>query len=80
MQIDIHYCAPWNYKLQGASLADEIYDAFGIEVTLVRGSDGIFTVEVDGKCLFSRSESGRFPEPGEITEMIKSSGTWLEWR
>ncbi len=71
MQVDIHYCAPWNYVPQAASLADELRKAFGVEANLVPGSNGIFDVIVDGKRVFSKSETGRFPDPDEVTNKLK---------
>ena len=73
MQIEIIYCVPWGFKPNAVSLAEEIQNVVGSEVTLIKGTDGIFDVNVNGRCLFSRSETGRFPEPGEISAMIKSS-------
>ncbi len=42
-----------------------------IEVRLIPGADGIFDIIADGQRVFSRSEAGRFPEPGEITRKLK---------
>jgi len=36
----------------------------------VKGSGGIFDVVLDGKTLFSKHEAGRFPEPGEVLDLI----------
>ncbi len=71
MNIDIHYCVPWNYEPQAASLADELRKAFGVEAKLVPGTNGIFDVVVDDKRVFSKSEVGRFPDPGEVTSKLK---------
>jgi predicted Rdx family selenoprotein len=38
---------------------------------MIKGINGIFDVIVDGKCIFSRSEAGRFPNPGEILDKLK---------
>ena len=54
-----------------ASVADELREAFGVEATLVGGSNGIFDVIVDGKLVFSKRETGRFPDPGEIVGRLK---------
>ena len=54
-----------------ASVADELREPFGLEATLVGGSDGIFDVIVDGKLVFSKYEMDRFPEPGEIVGKLK---------
>jgi selT/selW/selH-like putative selenoprotein len=44
----------------------------GVDAELIRGSNGIFDVVVDGKTLFSKDTSGRFPNPGEIAAQIQS--------
>jgi selT/selW/selH-like putative selenoprotein len=31
---------------------------------------GIFDVSLDGKLIFSKYETGRFPEPGEVANLI----------
>jgi len=36
----------------------------------VRGQSGVFDVWVDGKRIFSKDESGRFPEDDEILLLI----------
>jgi selT/selW/selH-like putative selenoprotein len=33
---------------------------------LIRGSDGIFDVAVDGEIIFSKHDAGRFPSHDEI--------------
>jgi selenoprotein W-related protein len=52
-------------------LADELKQALGVTSKLVAGSGGVFDVTVDGKRVFSKKETGRFPEPGEIAGMLK---------
>lgn len=51
----------------------ELKDKFGeknVDAELVGGSNGVFDVEIDGKRLFSKHESGRFPQYREIVNMI----------
>jgi selenoprotein W-related protein len=43
----------------------------GVESELVRGSGGIFVVSVDGKPIFSKKETGRFPSEGEVVEELR---------
>jgi len=43
-------------------------------VTLVAGGNGIFDVRVDGVLLFSKYETHRFPEPGEVTALLRDKG------
>ena len=38
---------------------------------LVRGSDGIFDVVVDGERIFSKHETDRFPTHAEILEALR---------
>jgi selT/selW/selH-like putative selenoprotein len=38
---------------------------------LIRGSNGIFDVAVDGELVFSKDDAGRFPNHAEIIESVK---------
>jgi len=50
-------------------VAAEFKDALGAEVRLVKGSGGVFDVVVDGRTVFSKHDSGRFPRPGEVVRL-----------
>ena len=52
-------------------MAEELRGTFGAEANLIPGKDGIFDVIVDGKLVFTKSETGRFPNPGEVTGKLK---------
>jgi selenoprotein W-related protein len=39
---------------------------------LIKGKDGVFEVEVDGKLVFSKRQVGRFPDEGEVAKVIKA--------
>jgi selT/selW/selH-like putative selenoprotein len=39
----------------------------------VKGSGGIFEVVLDGRTLFSKHETGRFPELGELLDLIPTA-------
>jgi selenoprotein W-related protein len=43
----------------------------GVDARLVRGDDGIFDVVVDGKRIFSKHETGRFPKDEEILAKLE---------
>ncbi len=45
---------------------------FGIEAKLIAGSGGVFDVFVDGILVYSRSKTGRFPNPGELVEKLRT--------
>ena len=55
---------------RATSLAAAIRERFSIDATLVRGHSGVFDVSVDGKRIFSKNETGRFPEEDEILLLI----------
>jgi selenoprotein W-related protein len=44
-----------------------------VEVSMVKGSGGVFEVVLDGRLLFSKKATGRFPEPKEILDQIPAS-------
>jgi selT/selW/selH-like putative selenoprotein len=52
---------------------DELNSAFsGINVQLIPGHGGVFEVALDNKLIYSRSDTDRFPNDGEITNIIKN--------
>lgn len=61
----------WNYEPNAAGLAEELRKEFNVEANLVPGRGGIFDVIVDDKLVYSKAKTGRFPEPGEVTKIMK---------
>lgn len=51
-------------------MSDEVLKLGGHQVSFVAGSGGVFEVSVDGLIIFSKADSNRFPEPGEIAGLI----------
>lgn len=43
-----------------------------MESELVEGSNGVFDVVADGKLIFSKHQTGRFPEPEEILGALRA--------
>jgi selenoprotein W-related protein len=41
------------------------------ELTLITGSKGIFDVVVDGEVLYSKKNTGRHAEPGEVLQLFR---------
>jgi selT/selW/selH-like putative selenoprotein len=52
-------------------LAARIKKETGVEPKLMEGDNGIFDVEVDGKLIYSKDQTGRFPEPEEVLKELK---------
>ncbi|HGY55897.1 MAG TPA: SelT/SelW/SelH family protein [Caldithrix abyssi] len=52
-------------------MADELKQHFELDVELVKSSGGRFEISFDGDLIFSKAQTGRFPQPGEIAALIK---------
>ena len=52
-------------------MAAELKQSAGVEAKLVAGAGGVFDVTVDGKLVFSKKTTHRFPEAGEISRLVK---------
>jgi selT/selW/selH-like putative selenoprotein len=52
-------------------LAARIRKAVGVDATLIEGGNGIFDVKVDGKLIYSKDKTGRFPEDREILDQLR---------
>jgi len=48
--------------------------AFRAEVKLLPSSGGVFEVIADGNPVFSKKSLGRFPEEGEVINLIQAAG------
>ena len=44
----------------------------GAQVELIKGRGGIFDVVADGKQVYSKHATGRFPEENEVVEAIRA--------
>jgi predicted Rdx family selenoprotein len=55
-------------------LAADLKKKFDVDADLKPGHGGIFDVEVDGRRIYSKGETHRFPIPGEVDELIVGLG------
>lgn len=56
--------------------ADDLLSAYQHvieDLTLVTGSKGVFDVVVDGNVLFSKQDTGRHAEPGEVLQLFRDT-------
>lgn len=51
-------------------MAAAIEQKFGVACELIEGAGGVFDVSVDGKLIYSKHQTGRFPEHGEIFSQL----------
>jgi selenoprotein W-related protein len=52
-------------------LAAAIKTELGLDTELIPGGSGVFDVEADGERIFSKHETGRFPEDGEVLAALR---------
>ena len=52
-------------------MAAAIKQELGFETTLIPGGGGIFDVVVDGRRVYSKHETGRFPTHDEVLAKLK---------
>lgn len=52
-------------------MKDEILSKFpNADIELIAGGNGNFIVEVEGRVIFSKKETNRFPNKNEILDLI----------
>ena len=44
----------------------------GLTAKLVVGTRGVFIVSVDGKSIFDKAKTGRYPDTGEIIALLRA--------
>lgn len=72
--VKIHYCTQCRWLLRSAWMAQELLTTFEAEltgVTLEPGKGGIFQIWVNDELIWSRQESGRFPEIKELKQLVR---------
>lgn len=55
---------------KAAGLADSIKEKYGIDTELIKGSGGVFDVALNDHLIFSKDSLGRFPESGEVEDLV----------
>jgi len=74
LNIRIEYCVMWNYEPQAFRLKEEISKEFmNAYVNIKPGSKGAFEVFKNDMLVFSKLELDRFPNDGEILQLIKEN-------
>jgi predicted Rdx family selenoprotein len=55
---------------QATRAVEEIEGATGVSAELIPGGSGVFDVEKDGELIYSKSETGRFPQDGQLAGLL----------
>ena len=53
-------------------MAAKIKDAFGADAFIIEGAGGIFDVNVNGKLVYSKHETGEFPDEDALVEELRT--------
>ena len=72
--VEIHYCTQCRWLLRAAWMAQELLTTFEQEITeltLRPGIGGIFDVSANGKLVWSRKATGRFPDITELKQLVR---------
>ena len=74
--VEIKYCVRCGWLPRSAWMAQELLGTFGEAlggVSLVPSSGGVFEVRADGELVWSRKETGRFPEIKELKRAVRDA-------
>lgn len=56
-------------------MAADIERQTGVRPTLIKGGKGVFDVKVDGKLIFSKYDTHRFPEHREVLDQLPTKAS-----
>jgi selenoprotein W-related protein len=56
-------------------LADRLKEEFDVDSELIKGGGGIFDVKVDGKLVYSKHQTGEFPNHEALVTQIHKLAT-----
>lgn len=73
-KVTITYCAQCNWLLRSGWMAQELLSTFSEEldeVTLRRGTGGIFEIDCDGELIWERKRDGGFPDAKTLKQRVR---------
>jgi len=73
LKISIEYCMVWHYTERTTSLVAELLRQFEPEIesiSLIPSDGGVFEVTVNGQLVYSKKQTLRHAEPGEVARSI----------
>lgn len=74
--VEILYCHECGYLPDAVNMTDKLLREFNQKlagIKLVSGAGGAFEVSIDGKPVFSKLETGRFPSLKEMRDAIRAA-------
>ena len=79
MKIKLEFCIVWNYTPRAVSTVEDILEKYGKDVTsidLIPGTGGVFELYIDGVLIYSKLETGRHTNEGEILQLMEKALSW----
>lgn len=74
-RIKIEYCTSWGYVGRAVALARKLLNEHKNdiqEVSLIPSTGGVFEVSFGNELIYSKKETGKFPENNEVEDIVKS--------
>lgn len=69
----VEFCMQWNYAPKAASFAEELFNHFRRDIEkleLIPVSGGAFEITVNDKKIYSKLDTGIFPDEEEIIDQM----------
>ena len=79
MEIKLEFCIVWNYTPRAVSTVEDILEKYGKEVKsidLIPGTGGVSELYLNGELIYSKLETGRHTNEGEILELMEKALSW----
>ena len=79
MKIKLEFCIVWNYTPRAVSTVEDILEKYGKEIKsidLIPGTGGVFELYLDEVLIYSKLETGRHTNEGEILQLMENARSW----
>ncbi len=74
VKVDVEHCSGWGYGRRYKELEKLIKGVVSdAEVIGVKGRKSSFEIKINGELVFSKLESGKFPDFQEIVALVKKA-------
>jgi selenoprotein W-related protein len=73
MDVELKYCAMWNYEPQALSLTGKLLTAFKQQIrslTLIPMGGGCFELSLNGELVYSKLKTHKFPDEKWVLETV----------
>lgn len=74
-KITIEYCTSWGYLGRAVALARKLLNEHKnniAEISLIPSSGGVLEVSFGDELIFSKKETGQYPENDEVENIVRS--------